>query len=138
MSKQTHNLYTQSFQYDFAIDGGTVGTIATGSGCQSTGIQLPKFSLIVIGTLLVQTALTSVANNATLTLCNKNNSLFTIKNLGGAPLAVGGYDASNSGGPRVPTSATDLEILLAIGTEPLLTGKFILLLSYYSPINSLT
>jgi hypothetical protein len=132
------SLYTQSFQYDFAVSGGALGTIATGAGCISTGIALPKFSLITTAVLLVQDTLTSGTDTASIVLCNINNPISTIRTLAGAPIAAGGYDASASGGPRVPTSATNTELLIAITVEALLGGKFILMFSYYSPINSLT
>jgi len=135
--KSAENLYTQSFQYDFAVDGGALGVVATGVGCIDTGVMLPKFSIITTAVLLVQGTLTSATDSAIIILCQVNNSIFTIRNLGGAPVAAGGYDASNSGGPRVPTLA-GLPLLIAITTEALLGGKFVLMFSYYAPIASLT
>ena len=135
--KTTQLLYTQSFQYDFDINGGAQGTISTGAGCIPTGVSLPKYSLIVVGCLLVQSTLHSATDSATITLCQVNNTLLTIKNLGGAPATPGGSVLGLGGGPAVPT-LNGLELLIAIGAEDLLSGKFLCLITYYSPINSLT
>ena len=117
MNKVFPAIKTQSFIYDFDIDGGAVGSIGT-------GIIIPTTATFFICVFRVLTPVTS--GGAALINVGWNGQLSAIaQNLGPLPLAAGSFAIPGTGAP-----CEGLEILFSISVAPLTAGKIIVHMPY--------
>jgi len=121
----------QSFLYDFAVDGGAVGNITTGSGCINTGIQIPFNAVIYQVTVVGITALTSAGGALRMTvgvLGTPFTAAQTVANW------VGNQLGTLAGSIAVSGNVTGGNpVLLAFTVEACTGGSFRCFIKYFSP-----
>ena len=116
------------FTYDFAVHGGTVGTI------NLTGDTLPKYAIVYGGLIDVITAISDTGGTSTASLhINAGNDLVSATATSGAPWSTTGIKAIMpvaTAGTSIALTA-DLNVTITVGTENLLGGKFNVFLMYF-------
>lgn len=112
--------------YDFAADGGAVGTITLrGSG----HAPIPNGSIILAGCVEVLTAVASATGTVALT-AESAADILAATGAAGLTLGVKSVIPAGTGATAVKTTA-DRSPSMAIATAPLTAGKFRLRLLYF-------
>lgn len=117
--------------YDFAVDGGAVGTIAL-----MGGTKIPSGSTIMAGFLEIATAFTSGGSATAALQVNAANDIVTAAAYSGAPWSSTGVKSIIpvfTGATAVRTTAAR-DISLVIGTAALTAGKCYVVLFYAPPL----
>lgn len=129
----TSRLKEASGEYDFAVDGGAIGTITLRSAGGSTlGNSIPSGSVITGGYLEVDTAVTSGGTPAVAIQVEGAADLVASGTLAAAGLASTGRKSivpAFTGATSVKTTAAR-SIVLTVATAALTAGKFRVVLWY--------
>lgn len=117
--------------YDFAVDGGAVGTIAL-----MGATNIPSNATILGGWLEVQTALTSAGAATAAIQIEGANDTVAAAAFGGAPWSTTGRKSiipAFTGATALRTTAAR-DISVVIGTAALTAGKFSVVVLYMDPL----
>lgn len=128
MIEGTKGIKEHRSEYDFAVDGGGVGTITL----RSNDSSIPNGSVILGGYVTVETALDSGGSATAALQSNAANDIINAAAFGGAPWSTTGQKSVIP----VHTGATSIVLTaardpkLVIGTAALTAGKFKLVLFF--------
>lgn len=123
----TDRLKSAVAEYDFAVDGGAVGTINTRGGTATFGGSLPSGAVVTSGYIEVDTALTSGGAATVGVSLEGTNDLQAAVVISGAPWSTTGRKAlAFSGAKTTVTRAPRVEV----GVAALTAGKFRVVLVY--------
>ena len=128
IAEGTRGLKEWKGSYDFAVDGGGVGTIAL----RSNDSEMPSGSVIMGGYVDVQTALTSGGAGTGALTAEGANDIVTAAAVSGAPWSAAGRKSVIpvfTGASSVKTTAARIPALV-VATAALTAGKFDLILFY--------
>ena len=135
----------KEFVYDFAKDGGAIGSISM-KAVDPNGDLLPEGFVMTDAMLFVETAITS-GGTPTITFVNTSDvdgyfaDVFALVGAANAIVRVGQVDgalmwdstADAKKGYRISSVANTQDMIMAIGTATLLTGKIRVIVKGYFP-----
>jgi len=129
----TTTVKTAAGEYDFAVDGGAVGTITLrGSGGASMGNQIPSGSVITGGYIEVDTPVTSGGSATVAVSVEGAADLQAAAAVSGAPWSTTGRKSiipAGTGATSVKAS-TSRSITVTIATAALTAGAFRVVVFY--------